>query len=63
MNTATKYNTQVNTEIEESTTSLKIGMGLAAIVGLWGVACLIGGLFAAGLVGTVTGFIAAITGM
>ncbi len=61
MNTTVKYNTDVAEK--DDTIIMKLGIGIVSLVGLWGLACLIGGLFAAGLIGTVTGFISAITGV
>ena len=48
---------------EASKTTLKIGIAMAAIVGLWGAACLIGGLATAGVGGTVMGYIKAVLGV
>ncbi len=61
MNTTVKYNTDVAEK--DDAIMMKVGIGIVSLVGLWGLACLIGGLFAAGLIGTVTGFISAITGV
>lgn len=58
-------NAQINKEAEvtigyETTKfALWVGIAMAAVVGLWGGACLIGGLMNGGL---VKGFITAITG-
>jgi len=44
----------------------EVGIGivtiLAALIGIWGVACLIGGVANTGLVDLVNGFISAVTG-
>ena len=48
---------------ETSKAALGIGLGLAALVGLWGVACLVGGLATSGIAGVVTGYVRAVTGM
>jgi len=42
--------------------SFKVGMGLAALVGVWGLACLVSGLVNAGVGGMLKGYITAITG-
>ena len=48
---------------EASKTTIKIGIAMAALVGLWGFACLIGGLATAGVGGTVIGYLRAVTGV
>ncbi len=48
---------------EASKAALGTGISLAALIGLWVVACLVGGLAAAGLIGVVTGYIKAVIGM
>lgn len=53
----------VNVSEETSKAALGIGIVLAALVGLWGTACLIGGLASTGIVGTVTGYVRAVTGI
>ncbi len=68
MTTNTKTNTYegiketVNVKEEASKTTLKIGIAMAAIVGVWGFACLIGGLATAGISGTVVGYFRAVLG-
>ena len=68
MTTNTKTNTHegiretVNIQEETSKTALKIGIAMAAIVGLWGLACLMGGLATAGIGGTVVGYFRAVLG-
>lgn len=47
---------------ETSRTALGIGIAMAALVGLWGVACLIGGLASSGLGGVIRGYFTAIFG-
>ena len=69
MTTNTKTNTYegikeaVNIQDETSKTALKIGIVMAAAVGLWGLACLIGGLATAGIGGTAMGYIKAVLGV
>ena len=66
-NTNTKVNELVRDHVEVGTEASKatlgVGMSLAALIGLWGTACLIGGVAAAGLTGAVVGYISAVTGM
>ncbi len=69
MNTNIKANTYegiketANIQDETSKTAIKIGITMAAVAGLWGFACLIGGLATAGIIGTVTGYIRAVAGI
>ncbi len=53
----------VDVGTEASKTALGVGLGLAALVGLWGVACLVGGLASAGVIDTVAGYLRAVTGV
>jgi len=45
---------------EASKFALNVGMTMAALIGIWGVACLIGGLVAAGPQGLFSGYLSAI---
>ena len=47
---------------ESSKTALVIGIVMAALVGIWGVACLIGGLSSSGMGGAIKGYITAVFG-
>jgi len=47
---------------ETSKTALIIGIIMAAMVGIWGMACLIGGLSGTGMGGLMMGYITAIFG-
>ena len=51
--------------IAESASQVGIGviMTLAALVGIWGLACLVGGIANNGLVEMARGWLAAVTGM
>jgi hypothetical protein len=64
MNAITKTDTSVNVNYE---TVDQVGIGvigiLSAIIGTWGVACLIGGLCQYGIVGMIKGWVSAITGI
>ena len=64
MTTDTTTRTEVRVDIrdEVSKFSLRIGMALAAIIGIWGVSCLVGALAGNGVSGTLKGFMTAITG-
>ena len=58
-----QYKTDTTLSLHKNTTLMKISLGLVGAVGIWGLACLIGGVLSAGLLGTVAGFVSAITGM
>jgi hypothetical protein len=59
-NTATRTETTTDIGYETSKFALNVGMGTAALIGIWGVACLIGGLVANGAGGVLTGYLSAI---
>ncbi len=61
-NTKTQTGEKIDAGYEASRFALNAGMGMAAMIGLWGLACLIGGLATNGLGGLVSGFLTAITG-
>ena len=48
---------------EASKFGLIVAMGMAALVGIWGVACLIGGLVTNGVGAMLRGYLTAITGV
>ncbi len=48
---------------ETSKAALGAGVGIAGLIGLWALACLIGGLASAGLISLVMGYVKAVTGM
>ncbi len=61
-NTTTEArNNEVNYEI--SRFALNVGIVMAALIGIWGAACLISGLTANGVGGTVTAYLGAVLGM
>ena len=60
--TVTRTETTSETGYEVSRFGLNVGMGMAALIGLWGAACLIGGLATYGLGGLLRGYLTAITG-
>jgi len=51
-----------DTGYEASKFVLNVGMGIAALIGIWGLSCLIGGLATNGFGGLVRGFWTAVTG-
>ena len=60
--TQTNKGTEINTSYETSKFAMTVGMTMAALVGIWGCACMIGGLMDGGLGGLVKGLVSAITG-
>ncbi len=61
-NTITKKEEQVNISSEASKFGLSVVMGMAALIGIWGAACLIGGLADSGISGLAMGLLTAVTG-
>ncbi len=61
-NTITRTETKTDAGYEASKFGLNVGMGMAALIGLWGAACLIGGLASNGVGGMLKGLLTAITG-
>ncbi len=61
-NTITRTESQTEIGTEVSRFGLNVGMGMAALIGLWGAACLIGGLANNGVGGMLKGLLTAITG-
>jgi len=61
--TITKTETTTDAGYEASKFGLKVAMGMAALVGIWGLACLIGGLATNGVGGMLRGYLTAITGV
>ena len=62
-NTITRTETKTDVGYEASRFALSVGMGMAALIGLWGVACLIGGLATNGVGGMLRGYLSALTGL
>ena len=60
--TKTRTDTKTDVGYEASRFALNAGMGMAALIGLWGLACLIGGLATNGMGGLLRGFWIAVTG-
>jgi len=63
MNTNTASRTQVDATYETSKFALGVGLSMAALVGLWGVASLVSALASNGPVGLAKSLLTAITGM
>ncbi len=61
--TITNENTTVDVTEEVMGFSLKVGAVLSALVGVWGLTCLLAGLINAGPLGMLKGYITAITGI
>ena len=61
-NTITRNEAATDVGYEASRFTLGVGIAMSALIGLWGVACLIGGLAANGPLGLVQGYITAIIG-
>lgn len=53
------------TDVAQETSRFSVGviMTMAAIIGIWAVSCLIGGLASGGFSGLIKGFVTAITGI
>ncbi len=61
-NTLTNTNTQVEAGYEASRFALATGMAMAALVGLWGTACLASALLQNGPLGLLKSYFAAVLG-
>ena len=61
-NTNQSTNTKVDAGYETSKFSLGVGITMAALVGIWGAACLVSALASNGPVNLVKSYLAAITG-
>jgi len=53
---------QIDVGYEASKFALNVGIGMAALIGIWGMACLIGGLVTNGVGGMLAGYVSAVTG-
>ena len=61
--TTTKTTAKVNVGQETGQYAVKAIGVLSALIGIWGTACLIGGLANSGVTGLAKGFVTALTGM
>ena len=62
-NTITGTEVKVDLGYEVSRFALKCSLGMSALVGIWGVTCLVGGLSILGVNGLLRGFLTAMTGV
>jgi len=65
MNTRIQTQKKVKADVGYETSKFTYGVGLtvAALIGLWGAACMISGLAQVGLVDLIKGFLTAVTGV
>ena len=61
-NTQTTTNTQIDAGYETSKFALGLGLSMAALVGLWGTACLVSAMLSMGPLNVVKGFLTAVLG-
>jgi len=61
--TTTRIETNVDVGQETGQYAVKAIGVLSALIGAWGMACLIGGLTSSGATGLLQGYISALTGM
>jgi len=61
-NTNTTTNTQVEAAYETSKFALGAGMTMAALVGIWGFACLASAMMSMGPMNVVKGYLTAVVG-
>ena len=59
----TKDKIQVDLADEVMSFTLKAGIVICALIGIWGVSCIAGGLLSAGPVAMIRGYITALTGV
>ena len=62
-NTITRTEAKTDVSLEASKFGVSVVMGMSALIGIWGVACLIGGLASNGVGGMLRGYITAVTGL
>lgn len=58
----TKEETKTDVTTETSKFAIGTVITMASLIGIWAVACLVGGLYVNGLGDTIRGFISAVTG-
>ena len=61
-NTHTTTTTQIDAAYETSKFALGLGMAMAALVGIWGTACLASAMISMGPLNVVQGYITALLG-
>jgi len=62
-NTITRTEAKTDVGNEASKFGVSVVIGMSALMGIWGVACLIGGLASNGVGGMLRGYITAVTGL
>ena len=62
-NTTTRTEAKADAGYEASKFGVSVVIGMAALMGIWGAACMIGGLASSGVGGMLRGYISAITGV
>ena len=62
-NTITRTEAKADVGYEASKFGVSVVMGMSALIGIWGAACMISGLAGNGIGGMVAGFISAVTGL
>ncbi len=58
-----KDETRIDVAQESSKFTIKVVMTMAALIGIWAVACLIGGLASGGMGNLIRGYISTIVGL
>lgn len=59
----TKEKIQVDLAHEVMSFTLKAGIALCCLIGIWGIACIAGGMVSSGPLAMLQGYMSAITGM
>lgn len=59
----TKEKIQVDLADEVMSFTLKAGIVICALIGIWGVSCIVGGLVSSGPLAMIRGYITALTGI
>ena len=62
-NTITRTEAKADVGYEASKFGVSVVIGMSALMGIWGAACLIGGLASNGVGGMLAGYISAVTGL
>ena len=57
-----KDETKIDVATETSKFTIKVVMTMAALIGIWAVACLVGGLASGGIGNLIKGFVSTIVG-
>ncbi len=62
-NTITRTEAKTDVSLEASKFGVNVVMGMSALIGIWGAACMISGLASNGVGGMLRGYITAVTGL